>query len=47
MFPTNKDGEYSKFDAEGLPTHNKKKKSETETEEKELSDAQRNGIRKL
>lgn len=47
VFPTNKDGEYSKFDAEGLPTHNKKKKSETETEEKELSDAQRNGIRKL
>lgn len=43
VFPSHKDGEYTKFDADGLPTHSLNKKGE----EKELSDQQRNGIRKL
>ena len=43
VFPSHKDGEYVKFDADGLPTHSLNKKGE----EKELSDQQRNGIRKL
>ena len=43
VFAAHKDGEYTKFDAEGLPTHTLNKKNE----EKELSEAQRNGIRKL
>lgn len=43
VFPQHKDGEYTKFDNEGLPTHSLNKKAE----EKELSEAQRNGIRKL
>lgn len=43
VFPEHKDGQYSKFDAEGLPTHTINKSGE----EKELSEAQRNGIRKL
>lgn len=42
-FPQHKDGEYRKFDADGLPTHSLNKKGE----EKELSEQQRNGIRKL
>lgn len=43
VFPAHKDGEYTKFDADGLPTHSLNKKNET----KELTEAQRNGIRKL
>lgn len=43
VFPQHKEGEYTKFDADGLPTHTLNKKGE----EKELSDQQRNGIRKL
>ncbi len=35
VFPQHKDGEYTKFDADGLPTHSLNKKNE----EKELSDA--------
>mmetsp|Transcript_90337 Transcript_90337/g.124723 ORF Transcript_90337/g.124723 Transcript_90337/m.124723 type:complete len:113 (+) Transcript_90337:25-363(+) len=35
VFPQNKEGEYTKFDGEGLPTHNMNKKGE----EKELSEA--------
>ena len=35
VFPQHKDGEYVKFDDEGLPTHSKNKKGE----EKELSEA--------
>ena len=42
MFPAHKDGEYTQFDADGLPTHTLNKKGEV----KELSEAQRNGIRK-
>lgn len=43
VFPQHKDGEYTKFDDNGLPTHTLNKKGE----EKELSEQQRNGIRKL
>ena len=43
VFPEHKDGTYTEFDAEGLPTHSVNKKNE----KKELSEAQRNGIRKL
>ena len=35
VFPTHKDGEYTQFDADGLPTHTLNKKGET----KELSEA--------
>ena len=43
VFPQHKDGEYTKFDDDGLPTHSLNKKGE----EKELSEQQRNGIKKL
>ena len=43
VFPAHKDGSYTKFDADGLPTHSLNKKNE----EKELSEALRNGARKL
>ena len=43
VFPEHKDGVYTKFDEAGLPTHSVNKKGE----EKELTEAQTNGIRKL
>ena len=43
VFPEGKDGTYTKFDSDGLPTHLINKKGE----EKEISDQQRNGLRKL
>lgn len=43
VFPQHKDGNYTQFDDDGLPTHSVNHKGET----KELSEAQRNGIRKV
>lgn len=43
VFSEHKEGVYAKYDDEGLPTHTMNKKGE----EKELSEAQRNGLRKL
>ena len=44
VFPEHKDGLYTQFDDEGVPTHTKKKDKD---EEVALKEPQRNGLRKL
>ena len=43
VFPDHKDGTYTKFNEDGLPTHTLNKKGE----EKALSEAQQNGLKKI